>query len=356
VSAVGPAADSLLARGVSRLRLRAQLAVWRVRHRIRTLELRGDRIVAANSGDRTVRRLLSGNEDNVYQIVQDIGRERMRNAAGRRERRVGSAGGGPHSIGPGDDPHELGAGLAARGTTHTPTRPSEPATAAGTFPLQIGSGRPVYASQGVGPVASPAVQRNIFIRGLGPRGSYPEIAERLTAMGLNGPGVANAVAETLRTGVGPIYIKRLIALLFGREAMQSEGAAATGLLTLGAMRGGAAPGQIFGTENAPVTGTFHGASDLDPVIGREGERMGGGQAPFTPRGAANDQRQAQAGQAAGVSARDPDFGERARAEVLRTIELVYQAVRLMEFKDMTGLRREILTLFEMMDRAHGVNP
>jgi hypothetical protein len=84
--------------------------------------------------------------------------------------------------------------------------------------------------------------------------------------------------------------------------------------------------------------------------------MGGGQAPFTPRGAANDQRQAQAGQAAGVSARDPDFGERARAEVLRTIELVYQAVRQMEFKDMTGLRREILNLFEMMDRAHGVNP
>ena len=48
------------------------------------------------------------------------------------------------------------------------------------------------------------------------------------------------------------------------------------------------------------------------------------------------------------------IGARSEADLLRTVELVYQAVKAQEFKDMGGLEQEIRKLLNMFDKSAGV--
>ncbi|MFG6080224.1 DUF4157 domain-containing protein [Paracoccus litorisediminis] len=352
---IGPSVDSLLGRGVSRLRLRAQLGLWRLRYRLRKLALEDTRVVAGNSDDVTVRQVLRDNPEGVYRMVHDIGRDRFRRAEARNAARP-AARRGALDVQPGDDPTQLGANLQNRPASAIPRTAENPERAGGGVPLQVG-GTTVPAQQGFGPAASPAVQRNLKIPGLG---SYPEITAQLAAEGLQGPAVTQAIQQALRTGQGSPTIMRLIALMFGREVLQSQSSAATSVLALQAMGGGAPTGTIFGQPGAgPVQGTLFGTEKVDPEIGKGDNRrhVGGGVAPFSPVGAAADQRRAEAAfDSDNPSAlnTNTDRGRRAQAEMLRTVELVYHAVLQMEFRDTTGLRREILRLFDMFDRASGV--
>lgn len=353
VRELGPPIGSLLSRGVSRIRLRTQLALWRVRHRLRKLSLEGESIVAGNSDDVTVRRVLRENAEGVYRLVHDIGMARMASARRRNAARgPGSGAGTTHTIQPGDDPVQLGASLADRTPAQIP-RTSNRDYAGGIVNLQIGS-HSIAARQAYGPASSPNVQRNLFIPGLG---SYPEITGQLAAGGLRGAGVTRAVQGALRTGTGSATVMNLGGLMFGREVLQSGNAASTSVLALHAMGIGTPTERIFGSQGAgPLPGNLFTTEMIDPVVGRKDPRhLGGGYNPVTPAGAARDQRRAHSAFIEGNPLNTgTDSGRRAQAEMLRTVELVYQAVRQMDFDNMSTLRREVLRLFDMFDSASGV--
>jgi hypothetical protein len=361
VRAIGPAADALLGRGVSRIRLRAQLAIWRVRHRIRKLELQGTgssaRIVAGNSDDRTVRQVLTGNADGVYRMVHDIGRERFR----RGQQNLGVGEGGtlarPPSVQPGDEPSQLGAGIRARDPSIIPTQAGQPDRLQfrGEVPMQVGS-TTIVAQQGSGRLASPAARANVIIPDLG---AYPQITAQLAAEGLSGPAVNRAVSEALRTGRGSPTVMNLVAVLFGAEPARQTIASATSVLALQSMERGGPTERIFGAPGAgPVRGELFGGERLDPELSRRSgqvTRPGGGVAPFTAVGASPAGTRTEQRIIGGQSFREgTQIARRSEADLLRTVELVYQAVRNMDFKDTGGLRREILQLFDMFDRAAGV--
>lgn len=359
VNAIRPRADSLLRRGVSRLRLRAQLALWRVRHRIRRLNLvppsggRSAKIVASNSPPRDVTRIFRENPDGIYRMVLDIARTRFRSArksqAERAESDLGSGGAQPArpSIGRGDDPLELAAGLQARprGAIPGPGKPVE---------LGVGIGdATVFGKQGRG--GSQRAFNNIIISGLG---RYPEITRKLASKGLSGPALASAVTSTLRTGQGPLDVKRFIAVLFGAEPARLDIAAATSPLAVSALGGGASSERILGDPSGGrVPGDVFPSERLDPDLKTKGgtTRSGGGDYPQSAKHAAATGRRTVARVEGGQSFReDTNIARRSEADVLRTVELVYQAVRMMDFKDLAGLRREILTLLNKFDQAIGI--
>ncbi|MFY0617684.1 eCIS core domain-containing protein [Shimia sp.] len=354
VTAVRPRITSLLRRGVTGLRLRAQLAMWRIRYRIRKLAIEGRgrnaRVVAANSPDVTVRQVLLANTDGVYRMVHDIGMRRFRAAA--------SGGSATPGVQPGDRPSRLGAETRQRDANQVTENPNRPGRLhrGTTVPLQVG-GTTVPAAQGGGRILrggnlNENAIGNVVIPGLG---TYPDITSALAAQGHSGPGITRAVTEALRTGTGSPQTMRLVALIFGAEVGRRPIVAATGPLTLSALQN-TPQGRIFG-DGSPVSGDLFGASDLDPSRRVRGQQrpIGGGISPFTAEGAAAAGRRTDASVVDGGTFRQgTSIGRRSRADLLRTVELVYQAVRHMSFSDMDGLRREIEQLFRQFDRAAGV--
>lgn len=77
VSAIRPKLRSLLARGVSKLRLRATLAGWRLWYRIKRLSLDGNRVVAANSPAVDIETLVTANLTQLQRMIHEAGEEVM---------------------------------------------------------------------------------------------------------------------------------------------------------------------------------------------------------------------------------------------------------------------------------------
>jgi hypothetical protein len=118
--------------------------------------------------------------------------------------------------------------------------------------------------------------------------------------------------------------------------------------------------RLFGDPaGGRVQGDLFNPDLLDPQRRtRSGlQSPGGGIYPASAVGAAPAGRRTDARIIDGRSFREGTaIANRSRADLLRTVELVYQAVRMMDFSDTAGLRREILQLFDQFDRAAGVNP
>jgi hypothetical protein len=263
----------------------------------------------------------------------------------------------PPSVQPGDEPSQLGAGIRARDPSIIPTQAGQPDRLQfrGEVPMQVGS-TTIVAQQGSGRLASPAARANVIIPDLG---AYPQITAQLAAEGLSGPAVNRAVSEALRTGRGSPTVMNLVAVLFGAEPARQTIASATSVLALQSMERGGPTERIFGAPGAgPVRGELFGGERLDPELSRRSgqvTRPGGGVAPFTAVGASPAGTRTEQRIIGGQSFREgTQIARRSEADLLRTVELVYQAVRNMDFKDTGGLRREILQLFDMFDRAAGV--
>jgi hypothetical protein len=205
-------------------------------------------------------------------------------------------------------------------------------------------------------VSSPDSVGNIIVPALG---RYPQITQSLAQAGFSGPGVTAAVTQALRTGSGPPVIQNLIGVMFGAEPGRRPIAAATSPLALMAMQT-TPTARLFGDPaGGRVRGDMFGPDMLDPQrrTRRGLQSPGGGIYPASAMGAAPAGRRTDARIIDGRSFREGTaIANRSRADLLRTVELVYQAVRMMDFSDTAGLRREILQLFDRFDRAAGVNP
>ena len=77
VTALRPKIDALLGKGVSKIRLRVQLAMWRLRHRIKKLALTERGVVAANSPEVLTNPVINENVEGVFRMVLDIARARL---------------------------------------------------------------------------------------------------------------------------------------------------------------------------------------------------------------------------------------------------------------------------------------
>ena len=379
VAAVRPAADSLLSKGVSRLRLTAQLGYWRLRYGIRVLELdaASGTIEAANSPRTVVTRTLKDNPKGVYELVHKIAQERWKRAAGKADL-TPAPGGKKAGEAPGkSDPfavegHAQNTPSVKKGDplekAAVETRHRDPDTIEksegktdqmkhrGDAPVEVGP-ETIKAQQGSGKATNPDARGNIIIPDLG---TYPEIIAQLLKEGFSPAEVAAAVSGALKPSTSTKLGRRLFALFMVAEPARRPIAAATSPLALTAMQqpGASLPNLLGDPKGGGVTGSLFPAEKLNPQFETtEGGiwAPGGGIMPASAVGAAPAGRRTDATVIEGKEFREGSkIGARSEADLLRTVELVYQAVKAQEFKDMGGLEREIRKLLDMFDKSAGV--
>jgi len=379
VAVVRPAADSLLSRGVSRIRLIAQLTFWRLRHGIRVLELdaASGAIEAANSPPVTVTRTLRDNPKGVYELVHKIAVERWKRAAGKANLTPAPAGKKAGDAAGKSDPfavegHAQKTPSVKKGDplekAAVETRHRDPDTIEksegksdqmkhrGDAPVQVGP-EMIPAQQGSGKATNPDARGNIIIPDLG---TYPEIVAQLLKEGFSPAEVAAAVSGALKPSTSTKLGRRLFALFMVAEPARRPIASATSPLMMTAMQQpGASLPQLLGD---PKGGGFKGelfpAEKLNPEFKTSDGGIwspDGGIYPASAVGAAPAGRRTDATVIEGKEFREgTKIAGRSEADLLRTVELVYQAVKAQEFKDMGGLEREVRTLLEMFDKSGGV--
>jgi hypothetical protein len=229
-------------RGVSRLRLKAQLALWRVYYGFSQLSLQGSHANPQVFAEASPGEVLLGGQSfdrvKVLQILNQIARDRSKRVVGRTE-----VAGAPLALRPGEDPGRLGAILAGRSKAQLPGWGQ-------TVPFDIG-GEQVFGSQRRGTA-------NVMIRGLG---TYPEIEEKFRAQGLSGQALSRQVSETIRTGKGPLDVKRLITLQSVESARMPLANVATPLSMIGMERELLTTSKAFG---APGVERPYGGGDYPP--------------------------------------------------------------------------------------------
>lgn len=165
-------------------------------------------------------------------------------------------------------------------------------------------------------------------------GVYREVA-------MIGPDLAKNVFQVHGAdSAGLILIRKPLALL----AMQQKDASLPNIL--GDPKGGPLKGELF--DSAKLNPEFE-KSDGGIFV------PGGGIMPASAVGAGPAGRRTEA-----RTIGDKEFREGTKiagqsdADLLRTVELVYKAVKHLEFKDTGGLEREIRTLLDMFDKSGGV--
>ena len=379
VTAVRPAADGLLSKGVSRIRLTAQLSYWRLRYGIRVLELdaASGAIEAANSPRKTVTRVLKENPKGVYKLVHDIAVERWKRAAGKADL-TPAAGRGKAGAEAGKD-GPFGVEGTAKQTPSVQkgdplekaaveTRNRDPGTIErseggadkmkhrGEAPVEVGP-ETIHAQQGSGKVSNPDARGNIIVPDLG---TYPEIVAQLLKEGFKPADVNALVTGALKPSTSTPLGRRLFALFMVAEPARRPIASATSPLALTAMQqqGASLPNLLGDPKGSGVTGSLFPSEKLNPQFEMtEGGiwAPGGGIMPASAVGAAPAGRRTDATVIEGKEFREGSkIGARSEADLLRTVELVYQAVKAQEFKDMGGLEREIRKLLDMFDKSAGV--
>jgi hypothetical protein len=384
VAAVRPAADSLLTKGVSRLALRAQLAVWRLRYGIRVLELdpASGTIEAANSPKVEVTRVLRDNPDGVYKLVKDIAVERWKKAEGRANLDLGSGGGKPGKAAePGAPKDDFAVnGRASRTPSVKEGDPAEQGALqrrqaadeqlsmdkdkpgwlqhGGDAPVSVGP-ETIIAKQGSGKAESPNARGNIVIPDLG---TYPQITAQLLRMGFSPTDVAKLIMGALKPTESTALGRRLFALLLFAEPGRRPIASVTSPLAIASMlQNNVSLPKLFGDPaGGPMEGDLFGADKLNPEFKKSDGGIfvpGGGILPASAVGAAAAGRRTDARIIEGESFREgTKIAGQSEADLLRTVEVVYQAVRKQSFKDMGGLEREVRKLLDMFDKALGVRP
>jgi hypothetical protein len=338
VRAITPAADSLLARGVSRIRLSAQLAIWRLRHRIRTLRIvqsgGSARLEAGNSPTRITNSWFRKNRNEIYQMIRRIAQERYRTRPQRRQPGIADAF---------DD--------VPRGETVSVTFGGQ----------RRAIGRAAEGERGDVVFGS--------LRGETARGeSYGPLASRVAASGVTGPEVGAEMTTALRRGDVTPDIADLTALSFGAEVSRSRQHGGTAEVTSRLAIAGLREGRL-GVEEAFGTSAASRAHNEAQRTLQEQRRRGsvsqaarrreerlrratGGLVPETMRGYSTAREGA--ARLADPTQRSPRAGTEARrtAEetINRTVEVVSRAVGDNDYKNLSDLERDVHNLLDRGDR------
>ncbi len=338
VTILRPRIDGLLARGVSRLRLRAQLGFWRLQFRIRRLALTQTGVVAANSPEVLTNRVINENVEGVFRMVLDIARDRLRPSLAAASPTMETAGAEPRPII--IEPKQELTRTAAELRSQSPDVPA----AGGKRPgVPFRSEIPIQHA-GAAPGTPPIIAQRSFGVGnfvITQLGRYPKVTEMLRAQGLSDADIVEQVTTFHRTGQGGTEIRALHSLLFGAEPARGDIAAALSPMTLAAMRRGTSTAEsAFGAPGA-----------------EEPQVVGGGGRDFPPSqvGARTSERRATAmaeerkafGSGSAVQTKTENY-------ILRVARLVTKVVTQMEFRDTAGLRAAILKQIEIIDRMAGV--
>src|SRR5262249_27282105 len=172
---------------------------------------------------------------------------------------------------------------------------------------------------------------NVIIRGLG---TYPEIGEKLKAQGLSGPALARAVSETIRTGKGPLDVKRLIALQSVESARMSLASVTTPLTMVGMQRELLPPPQAFGAPGSE-------------------RRFGGGAYPPSQVGAVRGTTRAVARAEGGEFRTGTAIHEASEEQMRRHFDLLAAVTQEMVFNDEAHMKRKVEELLTAYERSIG---
>lgn len=345
VTAIRPKAQALLAKGVLTIRLRAQLAIWRVRYRIRTLALdpQGNRFqfVAANSPPMRFGGGFKAQRNEVFECVREIAKKRFAAAKKKAKRNKLGEGlaEGEVTLKKKQDPTQLGTAIA--------DRDPKDVKAGGRTSVNVGKGQAVKAHDPQNATTKLGV-KNFLIDGLH---SYPKITKKLADQGLTGSALTDEMFKAIRGEDAHIDAKRLVALMFGSEVARSELTAVTAPLT--------------------VQGLADGTLTDEKAFGKKGkeEKFGGGIFPPSQSGTtqvAKDAGEAKEGEGFAKSARitedrigedgklakkDGRKDEESSEEVIRrTVLLVQKTTDHMKFETKAGLKRGIGSLLARFDK------
>ena len=187
------------------------------------------------------------------------------------------------------------------------------------------------------------------------------LAAKLIDEGFSPAEVSGLVTGALKPSESTPLGRRLFALLMVAEPARRPIASATSPLALLAMqqKGASLPNILGDPKGGPLKGELFDSSKLNPEFEKSDGGIfvpGGGLMPASAVGAGPAGRRTEARRIIG----DKEFREgtkiagQSEADLLRTVELVYKAVKQLEFKGMDGLEREIRTLLDMLDKSAGV--
>src|SRR6266404_5821603 len=256
-------------------------------------------------------------DEEVYQIIRDVANLRFGKASKIVEKQS-KAGDESLVIKPGQQPLVLAPKILTR--EDIPEKGK-------TVRIDVGDA-PVFAKQGIGP-------GNLIVAGLG---KYREIAAEFERQGWDGPKVQALVMHELKTGEGPLPIKRFTALVFGVEPARLTVAGVTGPFSLISMGKGESPDKMLGREP-------------------EGKELpiGGGKDPVSMEKAAKAGRRADETIIEGKSFPEgTKIQERTEEFVQRVVDLTYNVLKGQPIKSPDTLRLRIVDLLEQFDKAAGV--
>jgi len=344
VTAIQPKAEVLLKKGVLTVRLRAQLALWRVRYRIRTLTLEPQgnrfRFLAANSPPMRFGGGFKAQPAEVFEIVREIARERF--AAAQKKAVTNKLGEDLHNknvtLPSKEDPTQLGAALAAQDVENVKKGHISISTGAA-------SGKEVSAKYPQDAKTKKGVT-NLFINGLG---TYPEITEKLAEKGLTGSSLTDEMYKAIHGKPADIDAKRMVTLMFGTEVARSEMTALTAPLTIqGLSEGTITNKKAFGKkgDERPEGGGLFPPSQSGTTqdIRDSGvkEKLGNG---FSNASERTEKRFSD-----GISKpKETKIDRSSEENIKRTAGLVQQVTKNMKFKTRPGLKRAIRSLLKKFD-------
>src|SRR5258706_3448578 len=256
-------------------------------------------------------------DEEVYQIIRDVANLRFGKASKIVEKQS-KAGDESLVIKPGQQPLVLAPKILTR--EDIPEKGK-------TVRIDVGDA-PVFAKQGIGP-------GNLIVAGLG---KYREIAAEFERQGWDGPKVHALVMHELKTGEGPLPIKRFTALVFGVEPARLTVAGVTGPFSLISMGKGESPDKMLGRE----------------PDGKE-LPIGGGKDPVSMEKAGKAGRRADETIIEGKSfSEGTKIQERTEEFVQRVVDLTYNVLKGQPIKSPDTLRLRIVDLLEQFDKAAGV--
>jgi len=335
VRAITPRVQAMLRRGTKRLVLRARLAIWRVRYRIRILRLVGSgtsaQVEAGNSPTRITNRWFHKNRAEIFRMVRQLAQERYR----------------------------------GRGRSGQPAIAETFENAPRGEVTQTEFGGQQRAIQ-----RSAEGEGGDFVFGTTDRGgrvrgeSYGPIASRVQAGTGSSAEAAAGIQTALRGEAVTPDIADLAALSFGGEVFRSRihggTAEVTSRLALaGLQEGTLSVEEVFGTEaaNTEFSRARRRAKQTGSTSARtqreRARRATGGLLPQTQKGHST-------GRAAAIrltepGERSPGRGTQARRfgneTINRTVELVARIVGQTEYSTVEALKQDIIRKLDEVDRG-----
>ena len=313
--ALQPKIANLFGKGVWKIRLRAQLAIWRVFYGLSQLRLR------SSGGEQDV--YAHGSGEGIFGHAPVFTFQTILRLAQDRRRDLGIKGevtSGPYALERGRSPEEL-----AEDLSHRANKP-------GDVPMTI-LGHDVEARQ---------VFRgghNIYLPNLG---TYPEIGKEIAGLGMSNKDLGEAIAKGIKTGKGDPLVMNLIAL-HAVEGGRMRSARLTNLMSVVGLR-----------EQQLTLQDVFGASTAKPQDFKQKLAFGGPANPSSQIGAraAHERLELMHADPSRFAA-GTDVAKRAEEQWNRHLVLIAKMCSEEVFRDEALLVKEIEKLIKAYDKIIG---